>query len=250
VTISFDGFTFDGSTLADGSDGVDCTGNGAATYGKTLVTLTRSTIKNASGLALSANTKCTITLDADTFAGNKGGAIKIDTCDVAFTNLLIHDNGTGGATTGSSFGGMLIVAAGEAGKTTMFNLTIVNNLAVATAAASGVNCVAAPSTLANTLVLGNTGGVAEISPGCGATFSAYVGASGANNEAIPANGCTVADLCVNPSMGDYHPKKLGTKPCTLVDQGTNTGAPNHDLDGTARPQPASGTDDIGCYEAK
>jgi hypothetical protein len=41
----------------------------------------------------------------------------------------------------------------------------------------------------------------------------------------------------------------GTGQCNLVDVGNNTGAPDHDLLGTKRPQPfPSGTDDVGCYE--
>jgi hypothetical protein len=249
VTVSFDGFTFDGSTLADGSDGVDCIGGAAAVYGKTLVTITRSTVKGASGIGLLAQAKCTITLDADIFFGNKGGAIKTDTCDLAFTNLLIHDNGTAGAS-GSTFGGVLFSAAGETNKTSMFNLTVVNNVAATTAGASGILCLAAPSAVTNTVVLGNTGPATEISAACGANFSAFVGGTGSNNVNIPVTGCGVSDLLINPSQGDFHPKKGGAKPCTLIDQGTNTNAPNHDLDGTSRPQPASGTDDIGCYEAK
>ncbi|MGZ3438421.1 MAG: choice-of-anchor Q domain-containing protein [Polyangia bacterium] len=77
-----------------------------------------------------------------------------------------------------------------------------------------------------------------------------VGGATSNNENIPLTGCGVSDLMVDPTNNDFHPKKGGVRPCTLVDQGTNTGAPATDFDGTARPQPASGTDDIGCYEAK
>ena len=250
VTVSFDGVTFDGSTLADGSDGIDCNGGGTPAYGKTLVTITRSTVKGASGIGLLAQAKCTVTLDADIFVGDKGGAIKTDTCDLAFTNLLLHDNGTAGTAAGSTFGGILFSAAGEAGKTSMFNMTVVNNVAATTAGASGILCLAAPTAVTNTVVLGNQGPTTEISAACGASFSAFIGGAGSNNENIPVTGCGVADLLVDPAHGDYHVKKNGTKPCTLQDQGTNTNAPNHDLEGTSRPQPASGTDDIGCYEAK
>jgi hypothetical protein len=248
VTVSFDGFTFDGGTLADGSDGIDCNGNGAA-YGKTLVTLVRSTVKGASGVGVNAIGKCTLTFDADSFAGNKGGAVTVNATDFTMTNLLVHNNGAGGAG-GSSFGGIYLQAVGEAGKMTMFNLTVVNNSATATALGSGIVCAAAPTTLANTLVLGNQGPTIEISAGCTPSYSAFIGGSGSNNENIPITGCAVTDLLVDPANGDFHPKKGGAVPCTLVNQGTNTNAPDHDLDGTARPQPTAGTDDIGCYEAK
>ncbi|MCU1279968.1 MAG: putative cell wall binding repeat 2-containing protein [bacterium] len=249
VTVSFDGFTFDGSTVTDGSNGVACNGGPGNTFGKTIVTINHSLIKGASGIGLAALADCTVNLDADSFVGDKGGAIKSDTCDLALTNLLIHGNGTSGAG-GSSFGGILFAAIGEAGKTNLFNMTVVNNVAAPTANASGILCLAAPTTVANTLVLGNTGPATEISPGCSASYSAYIGATGSNNENIPLTGCGVADLLLDPAGGNFHPKTSGTAPCTLVNQGTNTGAPDHDLDGTSRPQPTSGTDDIGCYETK
>jgi hypothetical protein len=249
TTVAFDGFVFDGSPLADGKAGITCNGSGAA-FGKTLVTVTRSTIKRASGIGLNAQAQCTLTLDADTLSGNGGGGIKVDSCDVALTNLLIHDNGTSGAG-GSTFGGIDFAAAGEAGKTNLFNLTIVDNSSSG-AQASGIYCAAAPSTLQNTLILGATPSFADVSTACAPTYSAFpfVAGPASNNENIPLTGCAVSDLLVDPANGDYHPKKGGTPPCTLVDQALNSGAPDHDLDGTSRPQPASGTDDIGCYEAK
>ncbi len=248
VTASFDGFVFDGSTLADGSDAVDCNGGSGNAYGKTLATVTRSTLTGASGVGLFSQSKCALTFDADIILGNKGGGISLSASDFALTNLLVHDNGTSGAA-GSDFGGLLLSTSGESGKMSLFNLTVVDNLAKTTAAASGINCVATPSALTNTLVLGNSP-LTEISAaGCGASYSSYVGATGSNNQDIPVAGCTVGDLLVNPSGGNFHPKKSGTAPCTLIDLGTNTGAPGHDLDGTARPQPSTGTDDIGCYEA-
>ena len=251
VTVTFDGFTFDGSTLADGSDGIDCNGAGPTDpYGKTIATINRSLVKGASGIGILSVSHCTLNLDADTFVTNKGGAIKVDMTDVAFTNLLIHNNGTGGTTTGSPFGGVLFSSTGETNKTNLFNLTVVNNAAVMTASASGILCLAAPTTLANTLVLGNTGPATEISPGCNASYSAFIAASGSGNDSIPLMGCAVSDLLVDPSNGDFHAKKNGTAPCTLINLGTNNGAPDHDLDGLSRPQPVSGTDDIGCYEAK
>jgi len=247
VTASFDGFTFDGSTIADGSDGVDCSGNTGNAYGKTLLTLTRSTVKGASGIGVSAAAKCSLTFDADVVSGNKAGGIKVDTTDLNFTNLLVYNNGS----SSSAFGGILFNSAGETNKTTMANLTVVNNTALATAGTAGIYCLVAPSSLLNSFALGNAGPPPpEMSLGCMAAFSAYIGAAGSNNENIPATGCALSDLVINPAMNDFHPKKGGAKPCTLVDQGTNATNLNHDLDGKPRPVPASGTDDIGCYEAQ
>jgi len=55
---------------------------------------------------------------------------------------------------------------------------------------------------------------------------------------------------------DYHPNKTAMTPCTfaLVDIGAaasmagGVSAPDHDLDGTPRPQNTGF--DIGCYEAR
>lgn len=81
------------------------------------------------------------------------------------------------------------------------------------------------------------------------SYSAYVGGSGTMNN-LDLTGCTAAMLFANASGGDYSPVKGGAKPCTLVDQGTNVGAPDHDYAGTPRPQPIGGTDDVGAYEAR
>lgn len=248
VTLSFDGFVFDSSTLADNSNAIGCNGSGAA-YGRTLLTVTHSTIKGAPAIGVSSQAQCSLTFDSDILIGNKSGAMKVDTTDFALSNLLIHNNGTGGAT-GSSFGGVYVSAAGETGKTSMFNLAVVNNVATSTALASGILCAAAPTALTNTLIFGNQGPATEVNASCSPSYSAFLGATGSNNETIPLTGCALTDLLVDPTNGDFHPKKGGMRPCTLIDQGTNTGAPDHDLDGVSRPQPSSGTDDIGCYEAK
>lgn len=113
------------------------------------------------------------------------------------------------------------------------------------------DCTADPA-----VVFGNTGPATEIQTACVGTvalpavsYSAYVGGSGTMNN-LDLTGCTAAMLFANASGGDYSPVKGGAKPCTLVDQGTNVGAPDHDYAGTPRPQPIGGTDDVGAYEAR
>jgi hypothetical protein len=76
----------------------------------------------------------------------------------------------------------------------------------------------------------------------------YCAYRGTNNQELAT--CAATDLFVAPASGQYQPKKGVSAPCTLVDDGTNSGAPDHDLTGTPRPQPLGGTADIGCYEAK
>lgn len=86
--------------------------------------------------------------------------------------------------------------------------------------------------------------------GCAATFSAWVGGSGTGTQDLTTCGATAAQRAAaifdNPTTGDYHPKKGGSAPCTLVGLGTATGAPMRDLEGTTRPSPPS----IGALEAK
>ncbi len=256
VTVTLDGVTLDGSQLTDGSDVVDCAGGGG-NYGATVVNVYRSAMKSSSALGISSTTKCTVALDADLLQGNKGGAIKMDATDFALTNLLVLSNGTAtqGGTNGSSFGGIDVSAIGEIGKMSMANLTVVGNKADNNATASAMQCpVTAPKTI-NTVVFGNTGPAAEIQTACIGTvatptvsYSAYVGGSGTMNN-LDLTGCTAAMLFTNAAGGNYLPVKGGAKPCTLVDQGTNVGAPDHDYVATPRPQPVGGTDDIGAYEA-
>jgi hypothetical protein len=253
-----DGFIFDSSGITDTtSDAIDCAGGGAAN-GATNLTIVRSTIKGAPVVGLSSQNKCTITLDADIVASNKGGGILLVSSDFTFTNLLVRDNGTTG-TTGSGFGGIDIATAGETGRMTAFNLSILNNKAkTSVSVGSGFSCSAPPTTLANTVVFGGQGGGYEmLASDCSPTYSAFAGAMlgspTANNQDLKAAGgptCAATDLFVDPNNNNFAPKKGGTTPCSLVNDGTNTGAPDHDLVGTPRPQPPGGTDDIGCYEAK
>ncbi len=77
--------------------------------------------------------------------------------------------------------------------------------------------------------------------------NAFVGGTGTNENLPVSRGLT--QLFVKPTNGDFHPLKGGTAPCTLVDQGTSAGAPDHDLDGDPRPLPAGGAFDVGACEA-
>jgi hypothetical protein len=66
-----------------------------------------------------------------------------------------------------------------------------------------------------------------------------------NNRNIAT--CTDTGLFTDPTDPAFNfVPKMGTAPCTLVDAGTATGAPNHDFAGT----PRTGNIDIGAFEAK
>jgi hypothetical protein len=160
----------------------------------------------------------------------------------------VRDNGTGG-TTGSAFGGLFFGGSGEVGKMIAFNLTVVSNKARSSASgAAGIGCAAPPTALTNTVFFDNVGGFEIIAADCAPSFSAFKGAMASNNNRN-LDSCTAAGLFTDPATFKFVPK-AGAAPCTLIDAGTNTGAPNHDLAGTARPQPSSGTVDIGAFEAK
>lgn len=257
VSVTIEGVVFDGTALTGSVDLVSCTGGGAA-YGKSLVKITRSTLKGAPGYGVNGSSQCTLTLDADLIRDNKGGAIYSSMCDFALTNLLILSNGspTNGGTAGSNFGGINVAGAGEISKMNAANLTLVGNKADTTASASAMLCPVAAVKTINTVIFGNAGPATEVQTACVGTvatpqmtYSAYSGGSSMLNN-IDLAGCLASTLFVDQAMSNYTPKKGGTAPCNLVDQGINTGAPDHDYAGLARPQPfPGGKDDIGALEA-
>jgi len=243
MTLSADGFDFDGSAITDSSAVIDINGNSSA-YGFTTVTLSHSTIRNGQSYGLLAHAKSSLIADSLDIHGNAGGGVRLDTVDFSIGNALIHGNGSASATSS----GLAIIGPGETGKTTLANVTLVSNMTSSSSTIeSGLGCLGAVSVL-NTVVVGNTGGPGEVSAACGAqmTSNAYAGAPSGNENLPPT--CMLTDLFVNPGNADYHPKKGGAAPCTLIDQGSSNGAPDHDLDGVARPQ--GSLDDIGAYEAK
>jgi len=245
TTVSLDGFVFDGAGITDGSPVVDVTGQSTTAYAQTTLTLSHAAIRSGPAVGLLADMRSRIIVDAIDVYGNKGGGVRVDSVDFAVTNTLIRSNGS----TTSSFAGFSLLGPGEAGKMTLANLTIVSNMtAPASTLSSGLGCLAPPSSVINTVIIGNSGGPGEVDPACGTPFTgdAFVGAP-AGNENLPA-ACMLTDLFANPGNADYHPKKGGATPCTLVDEGTENGAPDHDSDGNARP--AGGTVDVGAYEAK
>jgi hypothetical protein len=98
-------------------------------------------------------------------------------------------------------------------------------------------------TLTNSIVWGNPGGNLACEDGtCNITYSDIQGGwTGTGNiDEDP--------MFVDPASGDYSLQH--GSPC--IDTGTNTGAPDHDLAGTERPQDGDGdgikTTDMGAYE--
>ena len=200
-----------------------------------------------------------MTLDADTIVGNAGGGIQMTASDFALTNLLVRDNGTmtGNAGTDSTFGGIFVASVGS-GQTTMANLTVVNNKSKSGLTTSGINCTVPPTSIINSIIYGNVGGAYQAGPvDCALSYcrlpdpmTATPQPAGTNTY-LNTTTCTMANLFVDPTgafpAGNFLPKKGGTAPCTLVDVGTNTGAPKLDIVGTSRPQ--NNICDVGAYES-
>jgi hypothetical protein len=119
--------------------------------------------------------------------------------------------------------------------------------------------------LVNATVAGNThssgsGGIAVGGSGTAAVRNSILYLNGnADLECDPEATCTVeysdlehawpggeGNISQDPLFGDFY--RL-TYPSPALDSGTSDGAPDHDLDGAARPfEPASGLWDMGAYE--
>lgn len=249
VNVTFDGFTFDGTT----GTAMQCNGDGVS-YADTMMTMLRSTITNGTAIGIAAATECTLTMDQDVVSNNKGGGISLAATNFSLTNLLVENNGKSdssvGAGDGSGFGGINITSTGQdRAHMIMFNNTVVNNSdsALGTTPA-GIGC-SVVTTLANTVAFQNQGPTgAPVAALCMADHSAYATAAGTNQD---LTSCTAVQLFVAAASGNYKPNPASTTtPCSLIGDGTTTfmsvAAPNHDLSGNSRP--AAGPIDIGCYQ--
>jgi hypothetical protein len=246
IDVTLDGFDFKGA----GAEGVHC-GGSAMNVAATRLTLLRSTIRESAGSGIGL-VFCDATLDRDTIGPrNQGGGIDLVSSDFTLTNTLVFKNGS----PSTEYGGICVRSVVT--RREIVNVTVVSNASSSDpTAVAGLRCEA-PPVIVNSVFFGNQG--PSISPdlnavsdpnnpgGCHPDYSAFPGAVGTNED---LQSCRADGLFVAPATDDYHPNKGGAPPCSLVDVGTNTVGLDHDLDGTARPQPAGGTDDIGAYEAK
>lgn len=242
VDVTLDGFTFDGSTA---TNGIVCAGD-ATGYADTALTLLRSAVSNGAAGVVGVTTSgaCTLTMDQDVISNNKGGGLSLAATDFTLTNLLVSDNGS----STSALGGISLGSAGESGKMSVVDVTVVDNQKTTGIVPSGIFCNSAAVAILNTVVFGNSGSSQlDATSDCMSTsYSAFPSATGTGN--VDVTTCTAAQLFSGSAPTPFMPIK-GTGSCNLVDVGTNSGAPDHDLVGTKRPQPSpNGVDDIGCYE--
>jgi hypothetical protein len=185
---------------------------------------------------------------------NLQGGIYLQSSNFTVANTLVYKNGTSqNGSSPSPFGGINILSTVTTA--TIFNTTLSANTS-ADFATAGLGCGGSPL-IVNTVVVGNTSQAGDLNAqNCKPAYSAFPGAStggtGTNNQELKS--CLASDLFVDPANDDYHPKKGGVVPCTLIDDGIDgfggANAPTYDLDGKPRPAPAGGKFDIGAYEAQ
>lgn len=279
LTISLSGSGVSGTVIVDGleigdrsnaslQDAVDCTASGGASA--TLV-VRRTAIQHSSKLGVNSNgcdatmgstlvennvmgglqfTTSDLEMDASLVENNSGGGIQLSTSDFTIENTVIALNGSAS----SGFGGVQSIGTGSVGRAQLINDTIVKNTA-ATGGYSALDCPPANSmAIFNSVVEGNLN-TTEIRSTCTLGYSSFAGATAASgNGNTDITGCTDASLFVNTGANPYTPLSTVTAPCTvtLLGKGTSSymgiAAPNHDLLGAARPQPAGSMPDDGAYE--
>jgi len=210
-----------------GQDAVSCSGG--------RVTLSRVLIFDNGGLGVYAN-GCTLVVDRSTIFGNRGGGIELLSSSYDITNSFVIENGrtTGGI---SPVGG---VHFGQPGLGTLrfVNNTVAGNIGATAAGSAGIICPGAlPVSMANNIVWGNSGA------------AQFVGMCAFSNSDVQGIGLTNGNINADPmfvaaTSANYH--IAATSPCRRT--GNNTGAPDHDFDGEARPRPAATNVDIGADE--
>jgi predicted GH43/DUF377 family glycosyl hydrolase len=231
------------------------------------------------------NNEAVVVLDGFTIrggSGEEGGGVHADQADVTIRNCTIRDNLANGAP--SAWGGGGIIGNG---KLTVEDSLIVDNWAVQ--GASGVRSGGGSLTMTNTVVANNTGamGIHLNSPAklMNATVvnneggilinPPITGTLKVTNSILHGNGWQISEegsgsaqatyslveggwsgsgnldanpMFVDPGNQDYHLQPGSA----AIDSGTETGAPNHDMEGRYRPQDGDfdheSRMDMGAYE--
>jgi hypothetical protein len=235
--------TLDGLIVANAGgtgNGIQCTGT--VTTSLTKLTVVRTIIEGNAQVGLTA-TNCQVIVD-ETIVGpvgagstNSGGGISLASCLYTLTNTVIHHNGSAAATKA-----LLLSGPGNASNQ-IINLTIADNISNGTAA--GLYCTETTNpTVFNIALNGNT--TADVT-GCTLSTSAYKGGTGTNQD---TTACASGDLFLAPASYNYTPKIPPGGSCTvaLANSGSKTGAPDHDILGSPRPQPIGSNPDVGAYE--
>ena len=210
-------------------------------------------------------------------SGEMGGGVRADDQAITLRHCLVRDNYAYGGPSSMGAGGVVDFQ----GELTIVDSQIVNN--EANQGASGIRVHQGTLVLSNSLVADNHGDMGVHLNGAGQIVNATIvnndggvllnteagGTLAITNTIIYYNGASIwlggnataqvaysnveggwpgeGNLSANPGFvdaasGDYHLQAWS--PC--IDAGTADGAPDHDLDGTPRPQNAGY--DMGAYE--
>jgi hypothetical protein len=245
VTISA---TVDGIEIGDRAtttlqNGAYCNASGGASA---KIVIRRSAVQHSGKVGVTAS-GCDVVMDSDVVAYNTGGGLSLANTDFTVENAVLVLNG--GAA--SLLGGVQVSGSGATNRAQLINLTIADNTAKnITGVYSGLDCIggAAPVVF-NSVVVSNSN--AQINPNCTLAYSSFPGGTATNTDL--AN-CSSSTLFVGSGANPYQPKSTATAPCavTLLGKGTNSymsvPAPDHDLTGAPRPQPAGSMPDDGAYE--
>jgi hypothetical protein len=246
ISLVLDGLEIGDRSLSNGHNGVSCTTSGGS---MAKIAIRRSTIQRA-GLFGITSTSCDITVDQSIVGpSNNSGGLYLKTSDFTLQNSVVQKNGS--AT--STFGGVQITTLGPAFRGNIINVDVLNNACEnQNNRYSGIDCAMGTVSVLNTAVLGNTVGVptgpVELRGTCSVDHSAFSGATGTNTNL--AN-CTVGDVFA----ADFSPLTTagGSCPTTVIGKGaaafSGATAPSYDLNGAARPQPATSSSDIGAIES-
>jgi hypothetical protein len=247
LDVTLDGLAVTGGAGATSGHGISCTGTAATT--QTRLRVFRTVVHSNAVLGITA-TDCDVTLDQDIIGQlpstmtNAGGGIALASCSYNITNTLVDRNGSGTTTPGTK--AVNLTGTGSTSNH-IVNVTVADNLSDGSVAA-GIFCGETNQpTMFNVVAHGNTMGD-QVSCTSLAS-SAFSGATGANQS---TTGCASADLFVSPLVPNfnYTPKVPVGGTCTVVltNKGNATGAPDHDLFASPRPQPAGSKPDIGAIE--
>jgi hypothetical protein len=245
ATLTIDGLELIGAGGGSPAAGVKCQ---VITSGTPTLTISNSYIHNSGGYGVDSSS-CALTLDANIIYQNTGGGVSINGGSVTASNNLIVGNGTAGP--GVSFGGSV-------SGTWWFNTIASNSFKTGpTTNPSAFTC----STTGATLPVLQAGIVWGNDKASGASFDSsrcVFTYTDIDDTTTPSGGGNVGNFNMDPMF------TTGTLPATgfripagspCKDKITSaTGLvggtlPNHDVDGNARPRPATGGYDCGASQA-
>jgi predicted outer membrane repeat protein len=208
----------------------------------------------------------TFTITGSTFSNNQAGTVGGAVSDEngSNTSALVISNTTFSGNTAATGGGAINVDNTHSGPATLNSDTLTNNRVTAALGGGGINGVAGPVTLNNTIVAGNfsgAGSTADDARGTFATASTYdlFGTGGSGNL---TSGNTTHNLfnVANPGLASLGSYGGTTQTVALLpgspalDAGTNAGAAPSDQRGSTRTidlasqsNAGDGTD-IGAFE--